>query len=222
MKLILSFAFATLQAQTAFAFQTDITCDEAALLAARTHDIPPQVMLAITRAETGRSKDGALHPWPWAVNQAGTSHWFDTPDEAEAFVHMATDAGQTNIDIGCFQLNYRWHGQAFASIQDMFDPFENADYAARFLLQNHDRKGNWVDAVAAYHSGTPEHAKTYIEKVERILADLAPPPSPPQPERPTDSTRSNQFPLLQPGMAGAIASLVPGTRAASPLLIAMP
>lgn len=203
-------------------------CDAAALQAADIHGIPPQIMLAITRVETGREDGGALRPWPWAVNAAGQSHWFASYPEALAFVQDAATAGQSNLDIGCFQLNLHWHGAAFPSLEVMFDPTQNADYAAQFLLKNHVETGNWVDAVARYHSRTPEHATAYIEKVERVLAMMqadGPPagqfvPAPEGVEAPT--TRNNSYPLLQPGARAGLASIVPTAAALPPLFAATP
>jgi hypothetical protein len=121
-----------------------------------------------------------------------------------------------------------WHGEAFASIDAMFDPDQNADYAARFLVHNHAQTGNWVDAVARYHSATPVHAAAYVERVEKVLAlledtgawhvsgvgafsgsdDLPDPP--------------NQYPLLQPGVQAGLASLVPVGVGLQPLFMATP
>lgn len=224
----IAFAVTLLLVNQASAYSEGANCDSAALLAAERHGVPPQIMLAITRVETGRQEAGELRPWPWAVNQAGASHWFDNAAEAESFVQNAIDAGQANIDIGCFQLNLRWHGEQFSSLHDMFDPEENADYAARFLVENHTLKGNWVDAVAAYHSQTQVHAEAYIEKVENVLiglneseagipsGGLASAANSRRPER------ENNFPLLQPGRTRTLASLVPSVQAAVPLFASAP
>lgn len=212
-----------LMALPAPAYDLSEACDAAALHAAAAHGVPPQLMLAITRVETGRNRNGALQPWPWTVNQGGEGHWFDSPTEAADHVQSAIAAGQSNIDVGCFQLNLRWHGGRFVSLDLMFDPEKNADQAARFLVENHQRKGNWVDAVAAYHSATPEHAEAYVQKVEAVLTDLAA----------GDATatsvmagspaavQENRFPLLRPGASGTMASLVPAGGTASPLFLAM-
>jgi hypothetical protein len=198
---------------TSLGASEDLSCDRAALAAAANHAVPSQVMLAITRVETGRQSDGRVHPWPWAVNQAGQSHWFKTRAEAEAHVMAALDQGQTNIDIGCFQLNIRWHGAQFSSLQTMFNPADNADYAARFLAENYTKTGNWVDAVARYHSATPAHAKSYIEKIEQVLVQLAQngafPPHNDMPNLNNPPLGQNLFPLLQPGTGIGMASLAP-------------
>lgn len=208
----------------AIAMETSQSCDAAALRAASNYGVPPQVMLAITRAETGRSSDGELRPWPWAVNQAGTSHWFDTPEEATDFVAGAMQEGYSNLDLGCFQLNLRWHGENFPTVEDMFDPVNNADYAARFLVENHERTGNWVDAVAAYHSTRPEDAAAYVERVEAILQDLRDSggPSADAFTQTAEIQKENRFPLLRSGTSSGLASLVPRSDASRSLIAQEP
>ncbi len=99
-------------------------CDHAAQTVARDSNIPISVMRAITRTETGRSRNGAVEPWPWTVNMEGTGVWFETREEARAYVLRHFDRGARSFDVGCFQINYRWHGHAFTSIDQMFDPME--------------------------------------------------------------------------------------------------
>lgn len=155
-------------------------CDMAAERAARHHGIPRDVLMAITRAETGRTRNGVLTPWPWAVNLNGKGHWFADRDSARAFVQSALDQGHRNIDVGCFQLNYRWHGQAFASVEQMFDPDHNASYAAGFLGSLRAEFPDWVDAAGAYHSRNEPHAGRYRERFGQIWRALSPGP----PDRP--------------------------------------
>ncbi len=206
----------------ALGMQATNICDKVALGAAQRHNIPPQLMLAISRVESGRTVNGVTQPWPWAVNLAGASHWFDTATEAHAFVQNQIEIGNSNIDVGCFQLNLRWHAENFSSLDEMFDPAANANYAAQFLRQNYGRKGNWVDAVAAYHSNTPEHAENYVAKVESVLTDLASPALPAQPVTLQPVDTPNRFPLLQKGSATSKASLVPKREGAALPLIAAP
>ena len=146
-------------------------CDAAAQRAAAETDVPLDVLLAITRLETGRGKDNA--PWPWAVNHAGDGSWFQSEDEARSYVFSKVKRGVSNIDIGCFQINYRWHADGFRSLDDMFDPDLNALYAAEFLSQLHVEFGNWTDAAGAYHSRTPEFANRYISRFRGLRDRVA-------------------------------------------------
>jgi len=147
-------------------------CEGAAARAARNHQIPVDVLRAITLTETGRNREGSLQPWPWTINLEGTGHWFDTRAEAEAFAQQALSEGRRSFDVGCFQLNWRWHGDAFDSITAMFDPAANADYAATYLKGHFETLGSWSLAAGRYHSGTPEFATRYAARFDGILADL--------------------------------------------------
>tara|TARA_R110002020_G_scaffold22372_52_gene75559 strand:+ start:4358 stop:4939 length:582 start_codon:yes stop_codon:yes gene_type:complete len=130
-------------------------------------------MQAITRTETGRPGGNGLAPWPWTVNMEGVGKWFDTRDEARAYVFKHYKRGARSFDVGCFQINFKWHGQAFTSIDQMFDPAANADYAARFLNDLYQELGNWQAAAGAYHSRTPKYAQRYSKRFDRIRSGLS-------------------------------------------------
>lgn len=174
-------------------------CALAAAAAAEATGVPFAVLLALTQTETGRG--APAEPWPWAVNDAGESHYFATRAAARAHAEAAIAAGRQSFDLGCFQLNYRWHGQDFASPDAMLDPTANALHAARFLAGLHAESGDWSVAAGAYHSRTDALAETYRRRFDSFL--VAAEADPPVAER-------NLFPLLQPGQGGrALASLVP-------------
>jgi hypothetical protein len=207
-------------------------CDRAAAHAAGKTGVPLSVLLAITRVETGRSRGGTLKPWPWTVNMEGKGTWFDSKDAALAFVYKNYKRGARSFDVGCFQINYKWHGQEFASIGDMFDPEESAVYAARFLLSLYGKKGNWGAAAGAYHSSTETYATRYEKRFNTLRQALAntdvarmPAPAALAPEIQVASAtlpetrpgpRINRFPLLQgSGGAHSPGSLFPRTAGAS-------
>ena len=147
-------------------------CDRAAAKASETYGVPLIVLRAITRTETGRSKGGQLHPWPWTVNMEGKGEWFQNQHDAQHYVARHFDRGARSFDVGCFQINYRWHGQAFSSIEEMFDPTANANYAAQFLKKLHGELGSWEHAVGSYHSRTPKYANRYLSRFRKIAAGL--------------------------------------------------
>ena len=153
--------------------RTALLCDEAAQLAARENDVPLDVLMAVTRTETGRGTTAGLRPWPWTVNMEGAGRWFASEDEARAYVFNHFKAGARSFDVGCFQINYKWHGAAFRSIDDMFDPVLNAHYAAKFLSDLHAELGDWSKAAGAYHSRTPGFADAYAARFDKIRNDLA-------------------------------------------------
>jgi len=204
-------------------------CNAAARNAARATGVPEAVLRAITLTETGRNKNGAFEPWPWTVNMEGKGVWLDTPADALRYAQENLQRGARSFDVGCFQLNYKWHGQAFASIEQMFDPTENALYAAKFLSALYAEKRDWVAAAGAYHSRTPKFADRYETRFARILARLdgAPPASMRSPEPQTLQVAQaviapppeNPFPLLigQAAAQSNLGSLFPKSAGAGAL-----
>lgn len=179
-------------------------CDRAAQTVSRSSGVPLAILRAITRTETGRTRDGALQPWPWTVNMEGAGKWFDTQAAARSYVERHYNRGARSFDVGCFQINYRWHGEAFASIDEMFDPVTNATYAAQFLTRLYRETGDWTAAAGAYHSRTPKFAERYIKRFEHIRQTLETAPIAPvsmTARAQTPAPRVNQFPLLQNGAA---------------------
>ena len=191
-------------------------CDQAADRAARLVGVPLDILLAVTRAETGRTDGETVQPWPWSVNVAGEGSWLETPDAAIGLGYSVIAEGKDNFDVGCFQLNYRWHGAAFPSLEAMFDPDANAEYAAKFLMQLYQSSGSWTQAVSDYHSKTDELAEVYLARIEALMGggfpdEIASAEGSVDAQLP-DAIRENLFPLLQPGDPGANGSIVPRTQ----------
>lgn len=143
-------------------------CEWAAEQAAQEYGVPVDIMGALTLTETGRRLDGLVRPWAWSANAEGEGTWFDDPASAVAFAEDRVAQGRTNIDIGCFQLNFRWHGENFSSVAQMFDPLENARYAARFVRGLYTETGDWRAAAGAFHSRTQVHAQKYLARFDTL------------------------------------------------------
>lgn len=186
-------------------------CDLAAAQAAAESEVPLPLLRAITRVETGR--DGA--PWPWSLNINGSGEWFSTAEEAVTAAERAVSEGATQIDIGCFQLNLRWHGAHFSGLDDMIDPMTNARHAARFLQELYSETGDWRAAAAAYHSRDADRGEAYAQRLE--AAHEADAPAEVAPESPAP-VRINGFPLLVAGQSPTTGSIVPRGRAMTPLI----
>jgi len=146
-------------------------CRPAILAAEAEFGIPPFLLLAIGRAETGRRSPatGRIEPWPWAANVEGAGYYLNSREEAIAFVTAARQVARS-IDVGCLQVNLLHHPNAFASLAEGFDPAANARYAAQFLVELRNRLGGWLPAIGAYHSATDWRAEPYRA---RVLANWA-------------------------------------------------
>ena len=193
-------------------------CLSAARHASQESGVPYDVLAAIALTETGRTRQGRLAPWPWTVNLEGKGHWFDGRAEAEAFSEQSYRAGSRSFDIGCFQINHRWHGEHFASIREMFDPLSNARYAARFLSQLYAEYGDWTRAAGAFHSRNEEFAGRYRARFAKLRAGLDDTP----PENlvvamAEPARRSSTYVFMSGGSPGSLGSLVPNSGPARPL-----
>lgn len=149
-------------------------CEQAIVNGARRGGIPPEVLHAVALTETGRNQNGKMRPWPWAINREGKGFWFKNQEEALAFARESLAEGRESFDVGCVQINYRWHGHAFPSLEQMFDPEYTATYAAQFLRNLYEERGSWSEAAGAYHSLTPDKAAIYRIRFDQVLAGLEP------------------------------------------------
>ncbi len=141
-------------------------CETAIVGAERTLRLPLRLLGAIADVESGRL-DGAGHvrPWPWTINAEGRGQFFASKQDAIATVRTLQLQGVQSIDVGCMQVNLMYHPNAFASLDEAFDPTANALYAARFLNTLYGISGSWVQATAAYHSQTPAIGAEYQQRV---------------------------------------------------------
>ncbi|MFD1342216.1 lytic transglycosylase domain-containing protein [Litorisediminicola beolgyonensis] len=209
--LLVAAVASTVQATTVTVPERD-QCDTAADLAAEEYGLPKNLLRALTRTETGRPMDGALVPWPWTLNVAGDGQWFRSRTDALDALRMARASGTTSIDVGCFQINLKWHGRHFSTDHEMLEPLANARYAARFLRSLHAELSDWDLAVGAFHSRTERHAAPYLARLKKIRRNLKKTPEPLHAlaERSTN-TRASAFPLLRPPAENSVtasASLV--------------
>ena len=148
-------------------------CDRAISQAERQAGIPPRLMAAIGRVESGRRDPatGVLAPWPWTINAEGQGQYFPTKAAAITAVRQLQARGVRSIDVGCMQINLMHHPAAFESLDTAFDPASNAAYAARFLTQLKTPGSSWEKATSAYHSATPALGEAYARKVMATWPD---------------------------------------------------
>jgi Transglycosylase SLT domain len=153
-------------------------CIPGLMAAERDFALPAKLLHTIAIVESGRPDpgNGRVTPWPWTINVGGTSRYFDTKEAAIEAVRDLQAAGVRSIDVGCVQINLMHHPDAFASLDEAFDPHSNTRYGARFLSALYREIGNWPQAAAAYHSRTHDEGASYETRVMAIwpLADRFP------------------------------------------------
>jgi hypothetical protein len=142
-------------------------CHQAVVAAERQAGIPAELLWSIALVESGRW-DRAAHAkaaWPWTINAEGRGSFHASKEAAIAEVVSLQAEGVRSIDVGCMQVNLRHHPDAFASLDDAFDPTANAAYAARFLRALHAETGSWEAAAGRYHSATAALGEAYRARV---------------------------------------------------------
>ncbi len=137
-------------------------------------NIKKNILSTISLVETGRmSKDKVIgNPWPWTIAYQGKGHYFNTKNEAVQKVKKLQKQGIKSIDVGCMQVNLFYHGNAFATIEEAFEPSVNVDYAGDFVNRLYKKHGNWGAAATAYHSHNPEKAHKYEDKLIKVWASI--------------------------------------------------
>lgn len=135
----------------------------------RLNGIPTHLLAAVGATESGRYNKtlGMVLPWPWTINAAGKGYHLNSKEEAVSKVKGLQAQGIKSIDVGCMQVNLMHHPNAFATLEQAFDPRYNIAYSAKFLRRNYDELGSWVKATAAYHSRTPKYGSIYLGKIEK-------------------------------------------------------
>ena len=148
-------------------------CRMAIVAAERAHGVPPQLLAAIGRVESGRRDPttGVWGAWPWTINAEGQGFYFNTKAEAIAAVDAMRARGVRSMDVGCMQVNLMHHPAAFSNLDQAFEPMVNADYAARFLVRLYGQTADWTKATANYHSANPANGEPYAAKVASFLPE---------------------------------------------------
>lgn len=117
----------------------------------------------------GLTKEAAVaflrkHKSSVMLRTSGVSKKFATKAEAVSFVQQMQSLGIENIDVGLMQVNLKYHGDAFESLEQAFDPYTNVNYAVSYLLKQRKTEG-WWPSVGRYHSKTGLHATQYVRTV---------------------------------------------------------
>jgi hypothetical protein len=162
-------------AQIGMMGEQGLLCRDAIRRAETGSALPPHLMSAIARVESGRADPatGRVHPWPWTINAEGQGSFFETKVEAIAFARQLLARGVPSIDVGCMQINLMYHPDAFPNLETAFDPVSNAQYALKFLTQLKEKTGSWEMASAWYHSANPGEGSPYRDKVVTVMASEA-------------------------------------------------
>ena len=144
-----------------------MACEREMTRAAAETGVPLNVLYSVGLTETGvRGELG-----PYDMNVDGRAVPSRTLDQALARFAEVRARGAKLIDIGCMQIDHRYHAAEFPSLAAMFDPARNVDYAARYLKALKAGVGSWTLAVARYNAGpgAPAAERAYVCAVIRNM-----------------------------------------------------
>jgi hypothetical protein len=142
-------------------------CEREMTRAALAENIPLGVLYSVGLTET--SQHGRLQPF--ALNIDGVGMVATSLPEALALFRKAREKGAKLIDIGCMQINHRWHAAHFDSLEAMFDVRRNVSYAAHFLKELRAREPSWTLAVARYNAG-PDNVQAQKKYVCAVIGNM--------------------------------------------------
>ncbi|HEY4344134.1 MAG TPA: transglycosylase SLT domain-containing protein [Parvibaculum sp.] len=148
-------------------------CERATVLIEAAHKMPRALLFSVAMVESGRLNPELRkpRPWPWTINAEGQSFYFKTKKDAIAATRRLLKEGVRSIDVGCMQINLRYHPDAFADLNEAFDPAANVTYGAKFLKTLHERTDSWPEAIATYHSQSKTRNAPYFARVIGVWTD---------------------------------------------------
>jgi soluble lytic murein transglycosylase-like protein len=142
-------------------------CEREMARASKAYDVPLSMLYAVGLTETGRR--GSLQPF--AMNIEGQPFFGADLSQAVQRFQQARQKGAKLIDIGCMQIDHHFHASHFASLEEMFQPSRNVDYAAQFLRTLRAQEGSWTLAVARYHAG-PNNNPAQKQYVCAVISNM--------------------------------------------------
>ena len=143
-------------------------CAKAVHAAEIVNQLPRFLLHAVSLTESGRwhDKAQAAVAWPWTITAGGKGKYFRTKAKALAEVKRLQSQGISNIDVGCMQINLKYHGDVFLKVEEAIEPISNVAYAAALLKSLRLKSGSWAHAVGRYHtSNWKGRGKDYWRRV---------------------------------------------------------
>ena len=133
-------------------------------------NIPDKLLTSISLVESGIKKNNNFVSWPWTLNVAGKSMFFDNKNDALSF--LKKNYKNKNIDVGCMQISLKYHINEFDSLENILDPDTNVKYAAKFLRKLFVKHKRWNEAISRYHSSVPKRKTQYLNRVKNYWSDI--------------------------------------------------
>ncbi len=129
------------------------------------YNLPNNLLTSIALVESGIKKEKKeFKSWPWTLNVSGKSIYFESRLEILEYLKKNINF-KKSIDVGCMQINTRYHLKNFKNLSQIIEPEENVKYAAIFLSSLFKKYKSWNEAISRYHSSVPIKKEKYLKKV---------------------------------------------------------
>lgn len=134
------------------------------------YHMPKNLMKAIAYTESGKwSRHFRKNiVWPWTINSHGKGYYFKTKQEAIDKVKELKKMGRKSIDVGCMQINLKYHPDAFKNLDEALSPKHNIGYSAQFIANKYKRYNSWETAIRHYHNRKRKYSNRYLRRVLKI------------------------------------------------------
>lgn len=116
-------------------------------------------------------------PYPWTLNVKGQGKRYNTYEEALVALKWFVSNGLTSVDIGCMQVNWRWHGARLQTLERALEPYANIDAGAQILRAEYAVTRDWFKTAMQYHAGVitasnrqraTDYANSVFNRLERM------------------------------------------------------
>jgi len=97
---------------------------------------------------------------------------FKYSDEAVSAAKLLIEAGVKNMDMGAYQINYRFHPSNDLDIY--FDEARARDFASKILSALTEQHGYSWETLGRYHSGTADLNREYYLKLHQYIYGYRP------------------------------------------------
>ena len=89
-------------------------------------NLPNNLLTSISLVESGIKKEkNGFSSWPWTLNVSGKSIYFDRKEDV--LNYLEKNADKKSIDVGCMQINTKYHLNNFENVSQMIEPEQNAE-----------------------------------------------------------------------------------------------
>ena len=132
-------------------------------------NIPNDFLYAVALTESGRFYKNEFIPWAWTVNVKGSGKFFSNKSDLDIFINNQKNNTQ-NIDIGCMQINYFYHGEDFKDTKTMSIPEKNVEWAAKHIIKNLKKIKIGMKLLENIIHSEKKKMKTYLKKVQANIS----------------------------------------------------